>query len=292
MKYFLLLLFFFITNVSLVELNYRFGFRASNNAIEYKLNKIDSLKDKSFEKIIFGDSVIHKSVRNVRLRDEVLDLTTTAGMTFAGIYFMLNRFLQQGNNAKIVYVFFSPLFIEHPNEVNDNFEVWFHRKNEISQIDRFGLNKLSSFQRWLNTRSSSLNFISGFINSHRLKKRPLMKEVALERGKIYTEVETRDINYKKGIEFNSFFVEALVNLAIENEMDLKFILEPINSVYYSKTFENSLYKKYFKNLDSFVDINEWGVLNDESFYDGMHFRPAWSVKFLKIINEKITKIIN
>lgn len=301
----LIILFFlpFILSLLCAEI---FTFLNKNNyrhIIDYKTNKI-ILKNlnKKIDHVLLGDSLLDNAIGNIKIKENILDLSTSAYLTLPGNYLLLRRFLNNTkHNPKNIYLFFSSSIL---NKISNGtkelyYKTVFNKKDELSIMQKIEKNK-----------TTNEIFLSYFLS----RKRAFTKEYYTPKERIdFTQVSDINTNFiipknyddQKIIDTinqskqtmneitdeNIYAIQMISKLALEKKINIYFILEPV-------PFEtNMIFKK--SNLRKLLVENNYKVLNINNFYtfdnyffkdDGIHIKGNMNKYYSHLIDKYIIDI--
>ncbi|MFT6070202.1 MAG: hypothetical protein ACJAT2_001945 [Bacteriovoracaceae bacterium] len=292
-RYLFTTLLFAILLIVGLEVNYLYGIKAPESEVSAKLITIDKTQDKNFEHVLFGDSVAHKALRGTILKDDVLDLSTTAGTNFAGLFFMLKRFLKNNNTTKKVHIIFTPFFLKGKKEIDRNFSLWFDRDLERTLMSSYIKKPLSSTEIYVNNRANSVNLYNFFMVRLRLKREKYSPPKELEEGILFTPLSKENAGVDSDLAYTSYFLDKLIALCASHKIELQLMIAPMAKPYYKEAYIDTKLPGFFSSLKGieFKDLNKIIDIKDDGFYDGHHLRTNWAKYFLNELDTRLFKLI-
>ncbi|EKE02177.1 MAG: hypothetical protein ACD_20C00413G0001 [uncultured bacterium] len=298
------------------EINYRLN-SYYRHEVDEKVAILDKTRDNDFNIIILSDSVTLNALKDIRIKNEIYNLSTNEAISFAGNYFLLKRYLSNNIAPKKVFIFIVPhLLINNlkSQTATTYFESVFYRKDEISKIKELGRNdlykniyfKLFQIQMQLRYRAFKSQLFK-FVKSQNatISLLDVRNNLDLEKNDIYKQEVLDETDFKTLLDTNKssmseiakIFLKEIYNLCKANNTELMIILEPINPDVYPMWSNSALKKDFYKFLSEnnikFEDVNTLYSFPQAAFlYDAIHLRPNWNYKYALLIDEHILDLDN
>ena len=302
-KWLLSVLFFILSLWILVELKYQI-FPGNRHEVDYLVNSyIPSLHNQKYDTLIFGDSLAHNAFSSLKLKKNILDLTSNQAISMAGNYFLLERYLKHNAIPKEIYLFCIPDFLH--NDLNQKytymyFESVFNNKNEINEIkaikpnlyvydENFDINKY--FER----RKESIN-LGGYKPPKRLRHININKK-SLNRTSNYMNKQIQDkiINEQKTRnlleDIPRTYLNKIVKFCKSNNIKFTVVIEPMLEKS-NVIFNNSKWHSYLvKQQINYVNINDYYIFNNYYFrMDGTHIHGKANSYYQNLIDKHVLNI--
>ncbi len=280
-----------------LELNYRYGIRLSPTLTDSKLNLIQKTHNQSIEHLIFSDSVLHKTFRSYHLKENILDLSTTAGIHISGIYFMLDRLLQNNNKIKNIHIFVVPAFFSPLEKIGSWYYLWFNGAKEVKEIGRFLNLPINHFSNYVKTRFRAIDIPSHLITSFRLKRKKYIPGYKLENNPPLYSKSKSVVKIKPIVKMLDHFWDKINKLCKKQKASLNIYIEPMTKDDYIFQFQKSGLQLYFGRLlgkhpsINFIDLNKELQFSDAVFFDGHHLHHNWNKYIFEQINKRWIKLL-
>jgi len=276
---------FVIVLIFLMELKYQLS-PGNRHDVDYIVNDyVANLKDKSYSKIIMGDSLAHNAFEKLQIKDDILDLSSNQAISIAGDYFLLERYLKKNKAPKEIFFFAIPDFLH--NDLNQSwtysyFETVFTNDSEVEEIQKLKPNLFStgfSLDKYFESRKNALN-LGGYRPPVR-KKHIDSKEEELVTIANYTNkmIEKRIVNLKATSEkvevIPRVYLDKIIKLCQERDIKLTLVIEPMfeecRTIFSTSPWYKILKEKAVKGEFVYIDTNDFYKF-DKSFFkhDGTH----------------------
>lgn len=280
----------------IVEANYRWGFRAATNEVDLRLRTLERSQRRAYRVALFSDSMTHNPVREYRLAEDVLDLTTTNGPTLLGIKFMLRRIWEADTSLEQAVVFVRPEFVTWDiPAVPSSIFLWFHRADEVHELKSWGVGGYAPIDVYLKTRVDALNVFADFMTKSRVRKGRFDPRFRLEEGMVSTRSSTLTDKECHVPPRNAALLREIAALCAAHHTQLTVVLEPMLAVDYQRyrgsELESLLKQLHAEGAFRFIDATSFVKFKDDAFFDGVHPRANWGKYYLLEIDRAVAKVL-
>lgn len=298
------ILLFFVAVISILIILEFLSYQAKDkfrHEVDYKVHLAHHTTQKNIDTILLSDSVTYEAMGKFQLNENILDLTSNQGISLAGNYFLLQRYLQQHKAPKEVFLFFIyGLFTNSLNSKYDYlyFTTVFTDKNEIHEIADYGkkevYDKLDYFNiRKLNIKKYFQEYVPGkkaiFNRNYNLIKLQNKADIKISDKKIKVFAQA------KLFPFANHFLQKIIDLCKDNDISLVLVVEPMlyeqHRAYVNSDLYRVLKEKEAKGAFTLMDANNYYQFGIQSFRkDRVHLGYEFQKKYLDIIDRHILKL--
>lgn len=269
--------------------------------VDYKVHLTQTPTKEYKDTLFLSDSVTYEAMGKYKLNDNIMDLTSNQAISLAGNYFMLERYLETHKAPKKVYLFFIyDLFFNQLNSPylylyfttvftknQEKDELKYVQKNNVyDKLNYFNLNKIH-LKKYLKYYIPGKKAIYDKQYTLKRSKNNYIKKNYTKRLKVYT--------HAKIIPFSRYFLNKIINLCKEKDIELNLVIEPIHKVQY-QTFSKSNLLKYLKEKTyngnfNLIDTNQYYSFDIDCFReDTIHLTKNFQKKYLDLIDQNIVKL--
>jgi len=269
--------------------------------VDYKVYLAQHTAQEHVDTILLSDSVTYEAMGKFQLNDNILDLTSNQGISLAGNYFLLQRYLHEHKSPKEVYLFFIYGFFTNSLNSKYNylyFTTVFTDKNEIHEIADYGKKEVYDKLDYFNIRKSNIKkYFKEYIPG---QKAVFNRNYNLNRPENKTDKRISDMNIARFSKaqlfpFADHFLQKIIDLCKDNDISLVLVVEPMLHEQH-RAYENSdlyrvLKEKEAKGAFRLTDANNYYQFGIQSFRaDRVHLGYEFQKKYLDIIDRYIVKL--
>ena len=225
-----------------------------------------------------GTSLSKNALGGLNIHKNILELTSNSGVSLAGNYFILKRYLSHNNKPNDLYIFIVPsILYENLNTTGtySYFESVFNNDKEIKEIKEIRpklYTRKFSFDKYFESRLKSINIFRHYRQKGRVDHVNII-ENSLDEFKqddfmsenIYNRIEVAKENKYKIKIIPRTYIDRIKKICDELDIKLTVVIEPLPSDINDIFKESKIYKYILNKNITVLNINDYYSFNNNFF---------------------------